>query len=74
MLSLWVIRRSLHINNIHKNNNSVLIIPTFVNKILFLPTKLHILGAGGSKIVLRFLLMEFVEVQNVFSSESNCAK
>ena len=32
MLSLWVIRRSLHIDKIHKNNNSFLIIPTLSSK------------------------------------------
>ena len=35
MLSLWVIRRSLHIGKIHKNNNSFLIIPTFSSKWYF---------------------------------------
>ena len=36
----------------------------FVIKILFLSTLLHILGADGRKIILRFLLMEFIEVLN----------
>ena len=34
-LSLWVIRRSLHIDKIHKNNNSFLIIPTLSSKSYF---------------------------------------
>ena len=37
------------------------------------PQILHMLGAGGRKIVPRFLFMEFIEVYNFFSSQSNCA-
>ena len=35
MLSLWVIRRSLHINKIHKNTNSFLIMPALSSKSYF---------------------------------------
>ena len=51
MLSLWVIRWSLHIDKIHKNNNSFLIITNFVIKIVFLLASLYILGASSRKIV-----------------------
>ena len=37
---LWVIHRSLHIEKIHKNNNSFLIIPAFSSKWYFV----HIIG------------------------------
>ena len=35
MLSLWVICQSLHVNKIHKNNNSFLIIPTLSSRSYF---------------------------------------
>ena len=35
MLSLWMIRRSLHSDKIHKTNNLFLIIPNFSSKSLF---------------------------------------
>ena len=34
-LSLWVIRQNLHIDKIHKNDNSFLIIPTLSSKSYF---------------------------------------
>ena len=69
MLSLRVIRRSLHIDKIHKNNNS-----NFVIKVLFLLTLLHVFGAGGRKLVMIFMLMEFIKVKNFFFIQLNCSK
>ena len=50
---------NLHIDKIHKNDNSI---PTLPSKSHFLTTLLYILGSGGRKIVPRFILMEFIEV------------
>ena len=49
MLSLWVIRRSLYIDKIHKNNNSFLIIPTLSSESYFVSTLLHILEPAEKK-------------------------
>ena len=62
MLSLCVIQQSLRVDKIHKNNTLLLIIPTLSSKSYFLSALLYIVGAGGRKIVLRSLLMEFIEV------------
>ena len=44
MLRLWVIRRSLHINKLHKNKKIIPYDSNFVVKILFWSTILHMLG------------------------------
>ena len=44
MLSLWVIRRSLHIDKVHTNNNSFLIIPTVSLKSYFVDSIAHLSG------------------------------
>ena len=44
------------------NKVIIIIIINFVIKIVFLSILMYILGAGGMKIVPRFLLMEFIKV------------
>ena len=70
MLSLWVIRWSLHIDKIHKYNNLFLIIPTLSSKSYFVDIILHFgnwRNEKGSKIpALR--VNRSVRAYNVFFS------
>ena len=42
MLSLWVIRQSLHIDKIHKNDNLFLIIPTLHQNLIYVDIIAHV--------------------------------
>ena len=61
ILRMRVIRQSLHINKIHKNNNSFLIIPTFIIKMLQMLPKMSIFCDGKKKVDLMDVL-DFIEV------------
>ena len=57
-----VIRRSLHIDKIHKNYNPFLIIPTLSSKSNFCRQYCIFQEPAEEKIDPRFLLIEFIEV------------
>ena len=66
----WLARVN-HINKIHKNNNSLLIIPTLSSKSYFC-RHYCTLGARGRKIVLKFPLMEFICVKRFLQPIKLC--
>ena len=72
MLSFWVIRRSLHIDKIHKNKKYF--VPynsNFVIKISFLSTLLHMLEVGERKLVPRITLRDSPANQTAWNKDND---
>ena len=72
LLSLWVIHLSLHIDKIHKNDNSFLIIPTFSSKSHFCWHYFRSQRKDNSSQILAHGIYQ--SVKHFFSSQWNCAK